>query len=138
MDSDDMEIDDCIEKFTFSVYARAAMEIAPDTTQFDDLPCYDKQLFCAHVRRSRYLSYTSDDCETLIDFVTSGPGEFRSKRASKYLSEDEWIEDCCESKMVFIVNLSEEVDVETYLEARGYSHNWVESGNIKFGEWGDF
>ena len=131
-----------ITNYYFALYAKAGLQIftkklQKESTRFDNMTFYDKQYYCAHVYPSTHK--TIDDCEELFFFAKDDEddeNDYKSRRIT--LKEGEWVEDIHDCKLVCIhPHTNKEVDAYEFLEKKGYTCDWSESGSTKFASWVD-
>jgi len=116
-----------IQIYYFALYSKPTLHIYKKTNKqttckFNHLTFYDKVFYRAHLFPSTYERFR-DNCEKL-DY------------SQKILKDGEWIEDCNESTIVlWDQETNTEIDAFVYLEERGYTYDWLQSGYTKFGAW---
>ena len=129
-----------ITPYYFALYAKAGLQIFTKKTQketqrFDDMTFYDKEYYCAYLYPSTYEAI--DDCEELFFFakdLEEDVNPYKSRHIT--LQEGEWVKDLHDCKLVCVHPKSrKEVDAYEFLEKKGYTCDWSESGCTKFASW---
>jgi len=128
-----------IQKYYFALYAKAGVEIFTKktnkkTARFDDITFYDKEYYCAHLYPSTYEKI--DSCEELHPYAKDC--EEDKNEYEHELRSGEWVEDIHDCKLVCVnPKTGKEVDAHEFLEKKGYTYDWSESGCTKFSNWVD-